>query len=321
MKAAILGAGVIGAGWAARFVVHGWDVAVWDPDKRVSDQVPGVVARARESLAALYDKPLPVEGRVEVCPRAEVAVADAHWVQESAPETLDIKQKLYAEIGHAVNPQVPVASSTSGFKPSDLAAGADIAGQILVCHPFNPVYLLPGVEVVPGNTTIASVTDKTLHVLEGIGMIPHLIGAEIDAHVADRLLEAVWREALWLVRDGVATTQQIDNIIKTTFGLRWSNLGLFESYRLGGGEGGLRHFIEQFGPALQWPWSRLTDVPELDDELVERIVTQTETPEPVANLQLRRDAGLVALLRALKAVDDGAGRGLNAFEAKRWPTH
>ena len=107
-------------------------------------------------------------------------------------------------------------------------------------------------------------------ILTRLGMKPVILTAEIDAHIGDRLLEAVWREALWLVRDGIATTQDIDQIITHGFGLRWAQMGLFETYRMAGGEAGLRHFLEQFGPALSWPWTKLMDVPELDDALIEK---------------------------------------------------
>jgi len=145
-----------------------------------------------------------------------------------------------------------------------------------------------------------------------------VIDAEIDAHVADRLLEAVWREALWLVNDGVATTSQIDEIIRTTFGLRWAQMGLFETYRLAGGEGGLRHFLQQFGPALQWPWTKLMNVPELTEELVDRIVCQSDEQSggrSLAQMERQRDRNLVALLRALKDEGQGAGLGISKFEA------
>ena len=155
--------------------------------------------------------------------------------------------------------------------------------------------------------------------LTGIGMQPVLIREEIDAHVADRLLEAVWREALWLVKDGVATTGEIDQIIKTTFGLRWAQMGLFETYRLGGGDQGFAHFLAQFGPALKWPWSKLTDVPELDESLIKRIVEQSDDQTGDSStraLIARRDANLVALMQALQAVDAGAGEGLNTYRSQ-----
>ena len=150
-------------------------------------------------------------------------------------------------------------------------------------------------------------------------MRPLVLAKEIDAHIADRLLEAVWREALWLVRDGIATTEQVDDAIRYGFGLRWAQMGLFETYRLGGGEAGMRHFLRQFGPALAWPWSRLTDVPELDETLIETIAQQSDAQargQDIETLERLRDQNLVAILRALKSVDSAAGAHLNEWEAE-----
>ena len=143
-----------------------------------------------------------------------------------------------------------ICSSTSGFKPSELNNGAGAQNRIMVAHPFNPVYLLPLVELVLAIGTSDNIKEKAKEILFDIGMFPLLVNKEIDAHIADRLLEAVWREALWLIKDDIATTEEIDNAIRFGFGLRWAQMGLFETYRLAGGEAGMKHFIEQFGPTL-----------------------------------------------------------------------
>jgi len=139
--------------------------------------------------------------------------------------------------------------------------------------------------------------------LVSLGMHPLHVRKEIDGHIADRLLEAMWREALWLVHDDIATTEEIDAAIKHGFGLRWAQMGLFETYRLGGGETGMRHFLEQFGPALQWPWTKLTDVPNLDAELIDKIVGQVERQtgdRTLDELLEQRDRNLVAIMAALE---------------------
>lgn len=225
-----------------------------------------------------------------------------------------LKQTLYAKIAERAT-DAPICSSTSGFKPSDLIADtASLSSRFLVCHPFNPVYLLPLVEVVPHTSVEEETIKSALSVLESIGMRPLRVRKEIDAHIADRLLEAVWREALWLVKDGVATTADIDEAITHGFGLRWAQMGLFETYRLGGGALGMARFLEQFGPALEWPWSRLTDVPNLDDRLIAQIVEQSDqqsgahTTDELAEI---RDRNLVAIMQAMKAVDWGVGKHLN----------
>ena len=317
IKVAIIGAGVIGAGWAARFALHGASVTVFDPLPDSPARVNAILDRARDGLCELYDRPLPEEGRVEFVDNLEAAVSGADWVQENVPERLEVKQALFAELSPHLGADAVVASSTSGFRPSVLADGLPCAARFLVCHPFQPVYLLPAVEVVPSRWTEPAVLERGQAVLESIGMSPTLIAREIDAHIADRLLEAVWREALWLVKDGVASTAEIDAVIKNGFGLRWAQMGLFETYRIAGGDAGMRHFLAQFGPALKWPWSRLTDVPEMDEALVALIAAQSDEQAgaaSIAELMDERDRNLVAILKALKATQGGVGSTLSSFE-------
>ena len=146
--------------------------------------------------------------------------------------------------------------------------------------------------------------------LRQMGMYPLRVRKEIDAHIADRFLEAVWREALWLIKDGIATTEEIDNAIRYGFGIRWAQMGLFETYRVAGGEAGMRHFMAQFGPALKWPWTKLMDVPEFTDDLVDMISDQSDAQSgmhSIRELERIRDNNLVGMMRALKAQDWGAG--------------
>ncbi len=319
MKAAIVGAGVIGGGWAARFLLHGWNVAVFDPSATAMAGLEATLAAGRRSLPKLYDASLPEEGRLILASSLETVVVDADWIQESVSENLDLKRRVHAAIADGSRADVPIATSTSGFRPSVLAADTGHADRLLVCHPFNPVYLLPAVEVVPSKHTSTAVVDQSVAVLEGLGMKPVRIRREIDAHIADRLLEAMWREALWLVRDGIATTEEIDTVIRCGFGPRWAQMGLFETYRIAGGEAGMRHFLAQFGPALKWPWSRLTDVPELTSELIDEIAKQSDAQAQGASireLEQRRDDNLVAMFKALKTRDQGVGAVLNAAEAR-----
>ncbi len=273
--AAIIGGGVIGGGWAARFALMGWDVRVFDPDPGAARKVTEVLDNARRALPGLADAALPKEGTLSFTETLEDAVIDAHWVQESVPERLDVKHATIAAIQAHEAGSVIIGSSTSGFKPSELQDGARDPEMILVTHPFNPVYLLPVVEVVGTAANPPQVLAEADAVLKDIGMHPLHLEHEIDAHIADRLMEAVWREALWLVKDGVATTEEIDDAIRLGFGLRWAQMGLFETFRIAGGEAGMRHFLHQFGPALKWPWTKLMDVPEMDEALIEKIAAQS----------------------------------------------
>ena len=314
--AAIIGGGVIGGGWAARFLLNGWNVKVFDPDPEAERKICEVIGNARESLPMLYERSLPKEGELVFAASVAEAVVGVDYVQESVPERLDLKRKVYAEIELAA-PDVPLGSSTSGFKPSELRKGLASGSRLLVAHPINPVYLLPLVELVSGGGD-ADIQASASRILTSIGMRPLVVRAEVDAHIADRFLEAVWREALWLVRDDVATTGEIDDAIRLGFGLRWAQMGLFESYRIAGGEGGMAHFVEQFGPALAWPWTKLMDVPELTPDLVKKICDQSDAQSgrhSIRELEALRDRNLVAVLRALKREGAAAGRVIADHEA------
>ncbi len=320
--AAIVGGGVIGGGWAARFLLNGWDVRVADPDPDAKRKISEVLANARRSLPALYDVALPAEGELSFVGSIAEAVSGADWVQESVPERLSIKHKVFAEILAAAGPDAVVASSTSGFKPSELQEGNEKPGQIMVCHPFNPVYLLPLIEVVPSPKTRPDLTQRAGDLLRSVGMKPLVVRKEIDAHIADRFLEAVWREGLWLINDGIANTQEIDDAIIYGFGLRWAQMGLFDTYRVAGGEAGMRHFIGQFGPALAWPWTKLMDVPELTDELVETIATQSDEQSghmSIREMERIRDDNLVGMMRALKKNKWAAGAVIAQHQAAITP--
>jgi carnitine 3-dehydrogenase / betainyl-CoA thioesterase len=262
---------------------------------------------------------LPPEGNLSFHDTMSGAVAGAAWIQESVPERLALKRKVFQTLQEHCDPGTVIGSSTSGFKPSELQGCATRPGQIVVAHPFNPVYLLPLVELVttPENDTETVV--RAQEILRGLGMFPLHLKREIDAHVADRFLEAVWREALWLVKDGIATTQEIDDAIRYGFGIRWAQMGLFETYRVAGGEAGMAHFIEQFGPCLNWPWTKLMDVPELTDELVRTIADQSDAQSgahSIRELERIRDNNLVGMMRALKAQGWGAGALLNDHDAR-----
>ena len=316
--AAILGAGVIGAGWAARFALMGWDVRVFDPSPDAPGIVAAALARARASLPALYDLALPEPGTVTHHATVAETVAGAVWIQESVPERLEMKHALLAEVQAAADPEAILASSTSGFTPTELQQGAADPARILVAHPFNPVYLLPLVELVASPATDPALIPRAETILRGIGMAPLPVRGEIPAHIADRFLEAVWREALWLIRDDIATTGEIDDAIRLGFGLRWAQMGLFETYRIAGGAGGMTQFLDQFGPALKWPWTKLMDVPDLDADLVAKIADQSDAQaagRSISDLETARDGNLVAILRALKDRGQGAGTHLAAHEA------
>jgi carnitine 3-dehydrogenase len=317
--AAIIGGGVIGGGWAARFLLNGWDVAVFDPDPEAGRKLGEVLDNARAALPALSDMPMPAEGRLTFADSIAGAVTGAAYIQESVSERIALKHSVYAGI-QAAAPDTPLGSSTSGYRPSVLQEEAANPASIFVAHPFNPVYLLPLVELVPSPATAPETMETAKAILQEIGMFPLHVRKEIDAHIADRFLEAVWREALWMVKDGIATTEEIDDAIRMGFGLRWAQMGLFETYRIAGGEAGMRHFLEQFGPCLSEPWTRLTDVPDYDDALVDLIAGQSDEQSgqhSIRELERIRDRNLVGFLRVLKENGWGAGRVIADHDARR----
>jgi carnitine 3-dehydrogenase len=313
----LLGGGVIGGGWAARFALNGIDVRLHDPDPEAERKIGEVVANARAALAGLTRAPLPPEGAIELVASLEDAVEGVDLVQESAPEREQMKRELFARACRAAPADAIIASSTSGLLPTRLQAEMLRPQRFCVGHPFNPVYLLPLVEVCGGEQTDPDTLRRAADIYDGVGMHPLVLSQEIDGFVADRLLEALWREALWLVNDGTATVSEIDDAISYGAGLRWASMGTFLTYRIAGGEAGMRHFMEQFGPALAWPWTKLTDVPELTAALLDRIVEQSDAQaagRSVRELERLRDDCLVAVIQGLRGQDVGAGAVLARWE-------
>ncbi len=309
---AIVGCGVIGAAWAARTVLSGVDVVISDPSPEAESIFLAVLDNA---VAAWDDLGLRTDqrGSWRITDSIADAVTGATFIQESVPERPDLKAAVHREIEASCGADVVIASSTSGIKPTDMQAALDHPERLVVGHPYNPVYLLPVVEVVGGDATTAEVIESAKATYTRLGMKPVHVRVEIDAFIGDRLLEAVWREALWLVADGVATTQEIDDVITHGFGLRWAQMGLFETYRVAGGTGGFRHFISQFGPALEWPWTKLMDTPDFTPELVDRIVEQSDAQSgqyDVRELERIRDRNVAGFLKVLEANRWAAGTTL-----------
>jgi carnitine 3-dehydrogenase len=308
-RVGLVGGGVIGAGWAARFLLNGHDVSIFDPDPEIARKLETVIENARRAQAKLFPALSASEGRLTIANSIEQAVADADFVQESLPEREDLKQSVLAVIDRKTRSEVVIASSTSGLLPTRLQSTMANPERFVVGHPFNPVYLLPLVEVCGGEKTSDAAKQSAIELYTAVGMRPLHVRKEIDGFIADRLLEALWREALWLVKDGVATTEEIDDAIRFGAGLRWSFMGTFLIYRMAGGEAGMRHFLAQFGPALKLPWTKL-EAPELTDELIDLVSAQSDDQAAGASireLELRRDDCLIAVLGALRAQGFGAG--------------
>ncbi|MFV0473965.1 MAG: carnitine 3-dehydrogenase [Pikeienuella sp.] len=315
-KAALIGGGVIGGGWAARLVENGVDIAVFDPDPAAERKLGAVLAGAERAYDRLTIAPRPARGALSFAASVAEAVADADLVVESVPERLDLKRKVFAEI-EAANRTAVIASSTSGIMPSDLQAEMKTPERLIVAHPFNPVYLLPLVELVAGAKTGAEHIEWAKEFYASIGMYPLHCRVEIEGFISDRLQEALWREALWLLKDGVATAAELDAAIAYGPGLRWAQMGTMQTFHLAGGEGGMRAMLAMFGPCLKWPWTKLMDVPELTDEFVEMVGDQCDAQSGdlgPRDLERIRDDNLVAIMQALKVNGWGAGKVLADYE-------
>lgn len=306
---AALGGGVIGSGWVARALAQGLDVIAWDPAPDAQANLRQRVANAWPALQKQGLAPGASLERLQIVRSLEACVANADFIQESAPERLALKLELHAAISAAARPEAIIASSTSGLLPSEFYARAKYPERCLVGHPFNPVYLLPLVEVVGNQRTTAAAIDAAQQVYRSLGMRPLHVRKEVPGFIADRLLEALWREALHLVNDGVATTGEIDDAIRFGAGLRWSFMGTFLTYTLAGGDAGMRHFMQQFGPALQLPWTHLP-APPLTEALIDDVVQGTTDQlagRSIAGLERYRDDALLNVLAAVRQAKQAHG--------------
>jgi carnitine 3-dehydrogenase len=300
-RVALVGAGVIGAGWAARLLGRGIDVVATDPGAGAETRLREIIDNAAPALAKIGGQAAE-SGRLAFTTELEEAVGEADFIQESAPEREDLKRDLLARVSRAARPGAVIASSSSGLLPSRLQAECIEPERVLIGHPFNPVYLLPLVEVVGGERTSAEALQRAEAFYAGIGMHPLRVRNEIEGYISDRLQEALWREALHLVSDGIATTDEIDRAVIHGPGLRWAFMGTCLTFHLAGGEAGMRRMLEQFGPALELPWTKL-EAPDLSESLIERLVAGTEAQadgRSIRELERYRDESLIAILKAIE---------------------
>jgi carnitine 3-dehydrogenase len=300
---AVIGTGVIGGGWVAHFLRRAYDVVAWDPAPDAAERLSGLLDTAWPSLERLGLRAGASRDRLRFAETLPEALAEADFVQESSPEVLAAKVTLLAAIDAASRPDVVVASSTSGFKMSDMAVGCATPGRFVVGHPFNPPYLIPLVEVVGGTCTDPAAVAWAAEFYRLADKVVLRLDHEVPGFVGNRLQEALWREALHMIDSGEATAQQIDDSIVHGPGLRWALMGPIATYHLAGGPGGMAHMLDQFGPALLEPWTRL-EAPLLTQELRDRVVSgavEAAAGRTVSQLEQRRDAFLVDLLLLLHA--------------------
>ncbi|MBD3544133.1 3-hydroxyacyl-CoA dehydrogenase NAD-binding domain-containing protein [Streptomyces sp. JV180] len=299
-RVACVGAGVIGGGWAAHFLARGYDVTAWDPAPDAAVRLRRLIAAAWPALERLGLAEGASQDRLTVTATLEEAVAEAQFVQESAPEKLELKRGLLARLDAAAPAGTVIASSTSGYPMTDMQTEAADPGRLVVGHPFNPPYLIPLVEVVGGERTTPAAVDWASRFYTVAGKSVITMDREVPGFIANRLQEALWREALHMVANGEATVAEIDASITEGPGLRWAVMGPILTFALAGGEGGMAHMLDHFGPSLKSPWTRL-EAPELDRALYEAVVAGCEEAaggRGIADLVAERDRGVIDVLRA-----------------------
>ena len=296
---AIVGSGTIGASWAALFLAHGLDVTVYDPQASAEATTRDLIASAWRGLVELGVASGPSPKPWRFTTDLADAVRDADFVQESGPERADIKRKLYAEMEAALKPGVIVASSTSGLVMSDLQVGLSSPERFAVGHPFNPPHLVPLVEIVGGNKTSPDVLAWLDGFYRRTGKAPIRLNKEVPGHLANRLQAALWREAVHAVASGLASVEDVDTAIAQGPGLRWAIMGPHMIFSLAGGEGGMKHFLDHIGPAME-DWWRDLGTPQLGPEVNAALidgVKQEAAGRSRADLVKQRDAALIALIK------------------------
>ncbi len=320
----LIGGGVIGGAWGARAIIHGLDVVLFDPAPHAEKSFMQILANARLAWQQLTLSPLPREGSFKLVKSLEELAQLADWVQESAPENPELKIKIMAQLTEVLPADVGIGSSTSGILPSVFQSKAKHPERIFVAHPFNPVYLLPLLEICPGEKTSQAWLARAKEFYETLGFEPLMMTREVEGFIADRLMETLWREALHMIENNEATAAQLDDAVRFGCGIRWAFMGTFMTYRLAGGEMGMRHFMAQFGPALEWNWTRLK-APPLTDELLDKIVTQSDDQvakdkdwksKNLRDMERQRDEAIIGIMQALRGLDMASGKTLKSHEER-----
>ncbi len=300
----VIGAGVIGASWAALFLAHGLNVVVNDPQPDIETAVRAMLAKAGPTLQALGLPHTGLEKNLRFEADLERALDGADLVQENGPENVQWKQELWARIEPAVQKHTLLLSSSSARTATEQAKLMKDASRLLIGHPFNPPHLIPLVEVVPGEQTSPEATADAVAFYEALGKVARVLRKEVRGFVANRLQGVIMRESCYLVQQGVVTIEELDDIVTSSIGLRWAVNGPFSSFYMGGGPTGLRGYFKQFGPGLKASWARPSPM-EYTDEVAQLIVSQGDkayADTPMEQMERKRDDTQVALLRARAAV-------------------
>ncbi|MEU1513842.1 3-hydroxyacyl-CoA dehydrogenase NAD-binding domain-containing protein [Streptomyces sp. NPDC005811] len=300
-RVAVLGGGLIGRSWTALFLAAGKSVAVHDPDPATEARVKETVEAAWPVLTALgLARTEAAEAELVVCDDPRAAVEGAEFVQESIPERIALKHELYRIIEPALGADTVVASSASGLTLGELQGGWRRPTRFVLGHPFNPPHLIPLVEVMGNERTGPGVVERARRFYESVGKVTIEVRREVPGHVANRLQAALWREAIHLVNEGVATVRDIDTAVSSGPGLRWAVMGPTELFHLGGDDGGLATFCARYGDSFNRWWDDLGR-PRLDEATVARLVeglSSAGDPDGIRGLAARRDSLLTAVVAA-----------------------
>ena len=297
----IVGAGVIGAGWAARMLACGLIVKAYDPSAKARKQLLSNTKIALKSLQRLGLNKNAKLSNLKIYSDLRESLHSTTFVQENAPENEKLKRKLLKDIDKLLPKNIIIASSSSGLLPTRIQSLCNYPERVCIGHPFNPVYLLPLVELVSGKQTKKNTITIAKKFYEEIGMKPLIVKKEIEGYISDRLQEALWREALHIIKDGVASTQDVDDAIVYGPGLRWSFMGVCLTFHLAGGQTGMKHMLEQFGPALKLPWTKLK-APKLDAKLKKLMISGTKKQSgkySIKDLEVQRDIFLIEIMKTL----------------------
>ena len=305
-KIAVIGTGVIGTGWIIRCLAHNKKVIAFDKDLKLEKKLLIEIKRAWPFVKKLFNKKKLNLKNFKYVTSIEEAVKDADFIQECAPENYKLKINLMNNISKKAKANAIISSSSSGLLPTRIYTKCKNPARAMIGHPFNPVYLCPGVEIVAGKKTKKRFLNKANKFYKSISMNPIMVKKELPGYLADRLQEALWREGLHIINEGYATTKDLDRAIEDGPGLRWSLMGTFLTFHLAGGKAGMKHMLKQFGPALKLPWTKLK-APKLSKKLSARVIKGTKQQakgKSVSSISNIRDEYLVNLQKLRKKYAD-----------------
>jgi 3-hydroxyacyl-CoA dehydrogenase len=307
-RVAVIGTGVIGASWSALFLANGLEVVAMDVVPTAETQLKRFVESAWPALARLGLRPGASQSNLQFTTDMPAGVKTADFVQENGPERIDLKKKLFAQLDSLLEPDVIIASSSSGLTMSDIQSECQShPDRCVIAHPFNPPHLIPLVEIAGGAKTSEVTMQAAAKFYTALGKRTIRLNKEVVGHVANRLQAALWREALSLIASGVVSVADADAAVAWGPGLRWGIMGPTQLFHLAGGQGGIEHFLQQFaGPMTAW-WNDLGS-PELNRELQQKIVDGLHAEvgtRSIDELAARRDEILLGLLALLARPANG----------------